>query len=54
MIHAWKEGCVVVDDNTICGPTAIEVVLQMCVDIEDEWICPTAVGTKHAGYTALL
>ena len=50
MIHAWKEGCVHVAEQNICGRTAIEVVLQMCIDINDDWICPTAVGTKHAGY----
>ena len=50
MIHAWKNGCIPIDGHNMCGRSAIEVVLQMCIDVNEEWICPTAVGTKHGGY----
>ena len=50
MVHAWKDGCVEVSSHQICGKDMVDVVLQSCVEIEDEWVCPTAVGTKSAGY----
>lgn len=45
MVHAWKEGCVEVDDHQVCGKDMVDVVLQSCIDIDNDWICPTAVGT---------
>jgi len=50
MIHAWKEGCVEVNHHKVCGPNMVDLVLQNCVDIEDDWVCPTAVGTKHPSF----
>ena len=50
MVHAWKEGCVEVNGHRICGPKMVDSVLQSCVEIDHDWVCPTAVGTKHGGY----
>lgn len=50
MLHAWKEGCVKVNEHEICGPQMVDLVLQSCVEIGDDWVCPTAVGTKRGGY----
>ena len=50
LVHAWKEGCIDVTGHELCGPDMIDVVLQGCLDLDNEWVCPTAVGTKRGGY----
>lgn len=50
MYAAWKTGCIEIDGKEVCGQDMVDIVLQACIDIHDEWICPTAVGTKHGGY----
>ena len=32
------------------GPDMIDIVLQSCIELDNQWICPTAVGTKTSGY----
>jgi hypothetical protein len=50
MVHAWKEGDIEMNDHEFYGPEMIDIVLQSCVELNRDWICPTAVGTKTSGY----
>lgn len=50
IVLGWKSGCVVINEKEICDGSMVDVALQGCVDVDNEWICPTAVGTKHTGY----
>ena len=52
MYDSWKHGCIDVGLHHACGDDMVDVVLQGCVELgpDNEWICPSAVGTKHGGY----
>ena len=50
MVHAWKEGDIEMNNHEFYGPEMIDIVLQSCVELNRDWICPTAVGTKTSGY----
>lgn len=52
MYESWKKGCVEIGPHHACGVDMVDIVLQGCVELghNAEWICPTAVGTKHGGY----
>ncbi len=50
MVHAWKTGCVSIANHDVCGNDMVDAVLQSCVDIDHDWICPTAVGTRNTNY----
>ena len=52
MYESWKQGCIEVGPHHACGDDMVDVVLQGCVELgpDNEWICPSAVGTKHGGY----
>ena len=52
MFESWKGGCIDVGEYHACGKDMVDVVLQGCVELgpNAEWICPSAVGTKHGGY----
>ena len=52
MFAAWKNGCIEIGEHTFCGDKMVETVMQDCVQIDNEWVCPSAVGTKHGGYPA--
>jgi len=49
MANAWKTGCVTINGKTICGDAMVDAVLQSCFDVGNDWVCPTAVGTKSTG-----
>lgn len=51
MFEAWKSGCIEIEQENVCGEEMVDIVLQGCIDLHDNWVCPTAVGTKHGGYT---
>ena len=53
MHDAWKEGCITVGAHEACGADMVEIILQGCIELDHDWVCPTAVGTKHGGYTTL-
>ena len=50
MVHSWKEGCIIMNGDEFCGPSMIDIVLQSCIEQDEDWVCPTAVGTKTTGY----
>jgi len=53
MFDSWKKGCIDVGPYHACGADMVDVVLQGCVELgpDADWICPSAVGTKHGGYS---
>ena len=50
MFEAWKTGCIEIKAHDVCGEDMVDVILKGCVEVADDWVCPTAVGTKHGGY----
>ena len=46
IVYFWKEGCVELYGQRLCGHTMMDIVLQQCATIDGTQICPTAVGTK--------
>ena len=50
MFKAWKNGCIDIGEHTFCGDQMVQTVMQDCFQVDNEWLCPSAVGTKHGGY----